>query len=264
MLKGAIHIHSTYSDGEFTLEELREVLVGEGCTFLCVADHAEYFNTHKLREYVAHCTALSDQRFLIVPGLEYRSHEGMHILGYGMTTQVATTDLQKIIEGIEKEGGVPVIAHPKESMFGTIESLRSLPKGIEIWNSKYDGQYAPRPATIALLQRLKQRKPDIQAFYGQDLHWRHQHRGVFTLAQCETLRRDSILQVLANGHYCGSKDDRILPSSGDFSQEMVQRFDVVHRRSARLQKLLKTGKRLSDRLGIKVPSGLKAQIRRVV
>lgn len=264
MLKGAIHTHSTYSDGEFTLEELREVLVAGGCKFLCVADHAEYFDAKELRKFVDHCTALSDQRFLIVPGLEYRSQEGMHILGYGMTTQVATTDLQKIIEGIEKKGGIPVIAHPKESMFGLIESLRSLPKGIEIWNSKYDGQYAPRPATIVLLQRLKQRKPDMRAFYGQDLHWRHQHRGLFTLAQCETLQRDSILHVLASGHYCGSKGGTVLPSSGDFPQKMVHRFDVVHRRSARLQKLLEAGKRLSDRLGVKVPPGLKAQIRRVV
>ena len=33
MLKGALHIHSTYSDGDFTLEELRGIFVRAGCRF---------------------------------------------------------------------------------------------------------------------------------------------------------------------------------------------------------------------------------------
>ena len=40
MLRGALHIHSTWSDGEFTLSELRHILVGAGCRFACVTDHA--------------------------------------------------------------------------------------------------------------------------------------------------------------------------------------------------------------------------------
>jgi hypothetical protein len=36
MFKGAMHIHSTYSDGEFTLPELREVFLAERCAFVCM------------------------------------------------------------------------------------------------------------------------------------------------------------------------------------------------------------------------------------
>jgi aryl-alcohol dehydrogenase-like predicted oxidoreductase len=46
-----------------------------------------------------------------------------------------------------------------------------LPDGIEVWNSKYDGRYAPRPGTFEMLARTKVRRPDVRAFYGQDLHW---------------------------------------------------------------------------------------------
>ena len=52
MLKGAIHLHSTYSDGEFTLSELREVMISAGCDFVCMTDHAESFDDEKLEAYV--------------------------------------------------------------------------------------------------------------------------------------------------------------------------------------------------------------------
>jgi hypothetical protein len=263
VLKGAIHTHSTYSDGEFTLEELREIFVAKGCAFVCVADHAESFDSEKLNVYLRHCEVLSDNSFLFVPGLEYAAREGMHVLGYGMTTLLATKDLQEIVSHIESEGGISVIAHPKEGMFGSIETLKYLPKGLEVWNSKYDGRYAPRPGTIALFHRLRQRRPDMQAFYGQDLHWKRQYRGLLNLVQCETLGRDSVLRALASGRYCGSKDGLVLPASGEFPHELLQRFAVAHRRSARLQRLLKGGKRLLDRLGISVPAAVKAQMRRL-
>ncbi len=53
MFKGAIHLHSVYSDGEFTLAELREALVAAGCSFACMTDHAEYFDRLMTRDYVA-------------------------------------------------------------------------------------------------------------------------------------------------------------------------------------------------------------------
>ena len=50
------------------------------------------------------------------------------------------------------------------------EQFEPLPDGVEVWNTKYDGQYAPRPGTFELLGRLKTRRPDVRAFYGLDLH----------------------------------------------------------------------------------------------
>src|SRR5271157_4728099 len=58
MLKGAMHAHSTYSDGEFTLAELRRVFLEEGCAFVCMTDHAEHFAPDQLSQYIAECQAL--------------------------------------------------------------------------------------------------------------------------------------------------------------------------------------------------------------
>src|ERR1044072_3941464 len=111
MLKGAIHVHSTYSDGEFTLAQLREVYLSLGCRFVCMTDHAEAFSEAKLARYKAECESLSAERFRFVPGLEFNCDRRMHVLGFGVTRRVETTDPQAAIRHIKAAGGLAVIAH---------------------------------------------------------------------------------------------------------------------------------------------------------
>lgn len=263
MLKGALHIHSTYSDGEFTLGELREIFLGENCSFLCMTDHAEYFDEESIRRYVAECNTLSDANFRLVPGLEYRCEQNMHILGYYATTLSQKTNPQEIIRHIDEQGGLAVIAHPRDDFFEWIETFTTLPQGVETWNSKYDGRYAPRSGTFALLQRLRQRAPGMRAFYGLDLHWKKQFRNFFVTLECDSLEPSAILAALATGEYTAQKDDLLLPSSGILPEPLLQQFDRVHARSHRMWRLLKNGKQTLDRFGIRVPESLKAQLRRI-
>jgi len=263
MLKGAMHIHSTYSDGEFTLPELREIFLAEGCAFVCMNDHAEYFDEESIQLYVRECDALSDEKLVFVAGLEFECEGRMHILGYGATRLANTTDPQEVIHHIDSQGAVSVIAHPKDEFFSWIENFMVLPRGIETWNSKYDGRYAPRPGTFALLQKLKQRKPDMRAFYGQDLHWKKQFRGLFVDLECDSAKLAPILSALANGNYHGLKDKLQLPSSGALPQELLTEFGRVHNRSYRMWRFLKTGKQMLNQLGIRFPESLKAQLRRI-
>ena len=203
MLKGAMHVHSTYSDGEFTLAELRRVFLDEGCAFVCMTDHAEYFDPDKLRQYQDECQTLSDDQFLFVAGLEYSCEQRMHILGYGATQRVDSQDPETVIRHIDQLGAISVIAHPKTDFFEWIEKFETLPRGIETWNTKYDGRYAPRPETFALLQRLRARKPEMRAFYGQDLHWKKQFRGIFvqldSASTSAPTKTQGILTALTNG-----------------------------------------------------------------
>jgi len=168
-----------------------------------------------------------------------------------------------------------VIAHPKDDFFSWIEGFEVLPKGIEVWNSKYDGRYAPRPGTFALLQRLRERAPQMQAFYGQDLHWKKQFRGLCVTVDCGALDPSAILAALAAGKYSGSysaapartrsahEDELLLPSSGVLTEAQLFAFEQSQARSRRIRQLLKTGKQTLDRIGIRVPQSLKAQLRRI-
>lgn len=263
MLKAVLHTHSTYSDGEFTLSELKKIFSAHGCSVVCMTDHAESFDESKLAEYVRECAALSDDQFIFVCGLEYECEQRMHILGYGTTALAHTTDPQRVIRHIEDTGGLAVIAHPKDTMFPWIETFDVLPLGIETWNSKYDGRYAPRPATFDLLLRLRHRRPDMKAFYGQDLHWKKQFRGLFTELECNSLTRDAVLGALSAGAYSGVKGDLRLPSSGELSPALAARFAAQHAKSDRIRNFLKAGKKSIDSLGITVPASIKAQLRRI-
>jgi hypothetical protein len=172
MLNGAIHIHSTWSDGEFTLAELRDVYRAAGCVFVGMTDHAESFSAESLERYVAECASLSDADFTMIPGLEFTCLNRMHVLGLGTTALATSRDPQDVIARIDELGGISVIAHPMDSAFAWIETFTTLPRGIEVWNTKYDGRYAPRVGTFDLLARLQARRSDMKAFYGQDMHWK--------------------------------------------------------------------------------------------
>lgn len=263
MLKGAMHLHSTYSDGEFTLRELRGIFLAEGCRFACVTDHAECFDDTSIQDYVEECASLSDEKFVVVAGLEYRCKHNMHILGYGATKLAQTADPQEVIRHIDSQSALSVIAHPKDEFFPLIESFESLPLGIEVWNTKYDGRYAPRPGTFALLQRLRQRCPATLAFFGQDLHWKKQFRGMFVEVDCALAKAEAILPALARGDFYATKDSYRFPSSGVVSEERLAEFGRTQGRSYRMWRLLKNGKKLLNRAGIKVPNSIKAQLRRI-
>jgi len=263
MLKGAFHLHSTYSDGEFTLAQLREIFLSAGCRTACMTDHAESFHLAKLAAYLEECTSLSDDRFRFVPGLEFECERKMHILAYGMATLLSTRDPEHVIRSIRASGGIAVIAHPKDDAFAWIESFEELPDGIEVWNTKYDGRYAPRPGTFRLVQRLRQRKPDLLAFYGQDLHWRKQYRGITVEVGCASPEPQEILQTLRRGNYVARNGKMELPSSGAVSEELLHRFSIVHQRSAWLRQWMRRVKNLADRFGIGIPLSVKAQLRRI-
>ena len=263
MLKAALHVHSTYSDGEFTLAGLKRIFTDDGCSVVGITDHADSFDEPKLADYISECAYLSDNRFLFLCGLEYGCEEQMHILGYGTTALVQTQDPQNVIRHIEEHDGLAVIAHPKDSMFPWIESFAVLPLGIETWNSKYDGRYAPRPGTFELLHRLRARRSGMRAFYGQDLHWKKQFRGLFTELQCDSVNRSGILNALAIGKYSGVKADLRLPSTGEISPELAAQFAARHAQSDRMRNFLKAGKKAIDKLGITPPGSIKSHLRRI-
>jgi hypothetical protein len=263
VLQGALHIHSTYSDGEFTLAELRELFIAAGCRFACVTDHADWFDDARLADYRRECSERSDDRFRFIAGLEYECVGRMHVLGYGVTTQIDSTDPEQVIARIQTLGGIAVIAHPKETAFADIEGFDRLPHGIEVWNSKYDGRYAPRPGTFALLERLKKRRSDMCAFYGQDLHWRRQYRQLFTVVESDVLARDAVLAALAEGRYIGVKENQTLPSDGVLPPLLLARFARANSRSQRMRTWVRRIKGWADGAGIAVPAAIKTQLRRM-
>jgi predicted metal-dependent phosphoesterase TrpH len=268
----ALHLHSTYSDGEYTLAELRDVFLRAGCRVIAVTDHAEAFSSEKLARYVAECADLSDEHITLVPSLEFACRDKMHILGYGVTRRYESDEPQDILRHIANEGGVAVIAHPRTDFFDWIRRFDELPQGIEVWNSKYDGRQAPRPETFRLVTELRSRKPDLHGFFGIDLHWRKQFRSLHVqlLNAANTLpnstshaARVALLDTLRGGHFVGLCRELRLPSHAGLPDALLRKFEVRHRNYQRFRKAMFTAKRMAESLGARAPAGLKAQLRRL-
>jgi hypothetical protein len=262
-VKGALHVHSTFSDGEFSLEDLRHIYAALGYRFACLTDHAEYFDGRKLTGYLAEADSLSDESFCFIPGLEFECPGRMHILGFGMTSLLATRDPCLVIRSIEEQGSISVVAHPRTKDFGCIEGLEYPPTGIEVWNSKYDGRYAPRIETFELIRRVRGRHPHVRAFYGQDLHFRKQYTGLHVELRSAGLDSKSIISALREGRFVGRSADLHLTADGSLDQSHAQRFQRMHRRSRQMRGLAGGTKGVLDSLGLSIPARLKTQLRRL-
>ena len=265
MIRASLHMHSTWSDGEFSIADLRDLFVAEGCRVICVTDHADAFDEQRVAAYVAECAALSDARALVLPSLEFGCADRTHILGFGVTALTEATGPDAVIAHISDAGGVSVIAHPRTEAFERIASMRTIPDGIEAWNTKYDGKRAPRPETFALIRQLRERRPDLHAFFGIDLHWRRQFRGLHVMLDLPddgtAPTREAVLGALARGAFRGVTSGVELASSGDVPADTLARFAMLQRRSRTLRSVLRGARRLADVVGIRPPAGLKARLR---
>lgn len=263
-MKAALHVHSTYSDGELSIAELRQVYLALDCRIVCMTDHAEAFGVRSLQAHVAECQALSDDRLQFLPGLEYACRNGMHVLGFGVTSRVPSNDPQTVIRHIKDAGGIAVIAHPRITAFDWIESFDELPHGIETWNTKYDGRHAPRAETFELLRRVRARDPNLHAFYGQDMHEADQPRTLFTVLESEQSTRGDILHALGSGRYFGLDGRTRLPPDGVLVAPTLARFARTHAATEGIRHVARAAHRLAERLGIPIPRPVRTHARRML
>src|SRR5215471_8826826 len=164
-LKGVLHVHSVFSDGDESLERIVTVLKTAGMSFAAVSDHAEVFDDRRMEEYVRVCESLSDRSFVVIPGLEFALKGGtIHILGYGLTKRVRFLHLEELVEGIHDAGGIAVLAHPPVGSINMIGSIKNKLDGIEIWNGRYDGTAAPRADSFQLLRRIRSTNTKAAAY----------------------------------------------------------------------------------------------------
>lgn len=261
-MKGVLHVHSTYSDGELSLPELRREYERRGYRFACLTDHAEHLDDRGVAAYRAECDDLSDDRFRFIAGLEYECPGRMHILGLGTTALIDTRDPQALIREIALNGGISVIAHPRTQDFGIIRALAQPADGIEVWNSKYDGRYAPRAETFALVREVREEFPRVRAFYGQDLHFRNQYMGLHVEVS-SSLDALAIVEALRAGDHVGRTEQLELAPDGTLDPLLGERFMRAHSRALQVRRLAGRAKALLDRAGLGVPQGVKTQLRRL-
>ncbi|MBN2335208.1 CehA/McbA family metallohydrolase [Candidatus Bathyarchaeota archaeon] len=134
--RGNLHTHTVHSDGHLTPEEHVDLYRRAGYGFLAITDHGKYIDTR----------GLASAGFAMIQGQEVSvgstsAGSLYHIIALGIQEPVAVREAdpdenpQRVIDLINAQGGVAVIAHPYWSGL-THAELLALKRycGVEVYN----------------------------------------------------------------------------------------------------------------------------------
>ena len=178
-ITGIIHVHSEFSsDGFHSVADLADFARQSGFRFVGLTDHSEDLSAEDIQSLQRECIKCSDELLIMIPGLEFRCQEDVHILGIGVTENITSVDPVTVASEIQERGGLALLAHPGRNEYQFPRELCRVLDGIEIWNAGYDGRFVPPLANLRLLEEARAINPAVLGFGGADLHGFDQPPGV--------------------------------------------------------------------------------------
>jgi len=199
---GILHVHTTYShDGKLNLSELVRLCKVREYKFLIVTEHAEDMTRESMAKFVQECKLLSNKDLVVIPGLEFMCDD-VHILGLGIVEILYASSPKALIDKIHEHDGVAVLAHMSYYEKIPWESLSGL-DGVEIWNARYDGRFAPKIGCFRTLKKLKKFNHNFVGYCGLDLHSYYEFGKLSIIVDVKDEKIDSrmILDALKKGEF---------------------------------------------------------------
>jgi hypothetical protein len=202
MLRGALHLHTTVShDGKMNLSELSEFLKLRDYNFIAVTEHSYDITQDSIDKLAEESRKLSDDNFIIIPGIEFRCWHNIDILGYGTTKTCDSDNPEIIIEHIRSHGGVAVWAHPTIKKYPVSEDWIKKLDGFEIWNNSNDGKFLPQIKPIKKYQKYRSLNPKLKAFCGLDLHGKRSFRQIAMMIDHPKPNSGEIISAMKRGDF---------------------------------------------------------------
>lgn len=204
--RGAFHAHSTYSyDGRDTLERLAGELRRRGFHFLLLTEHDDQLTPETYARVVAAAEELSGQDFLVVPGLEIRcwrrEREQWHLAAVGVRDWISRGAIQEVVSAVRAAGGLAIFLHPYKHASSIEPSELGIFDGIEVWNGKFDGFYAPQGRTLRLFRSVQKFEAHPSFYCGHDLHGVDGIAPLLLEVDADRLHRDAIIEQLRRSDF---------------------------------------------------------------
>ncbi len=151
--KADLHMHSTYSDGIGTIEQILDhVQHKTDLDVIAVTDHDVIEGSLRTRDL----WEKGNYRFDFVVGEEVSTKEG-HLLGLFIEKRVPQgLSMERSIDLIHEQGGLAIIAHPLHPLFKHSCSRETMDRihntddvwfdAVETWNASFCGIYANQQA----------------------------------------------------------------------------------------------------------------------
>lgn len=166
----AVHVHSEWSyDARWSLRALADAFAKRRYDAVLMSEHDRGFDEARWQEYRQACAEASDDRILLVPGMEYEDADSVvHVPVWGEELPFlgAARPTSDLLGDARDAGGFCVFAHPwrRDAYARYDDEWTPFLGAVEIWNRQYDG-IAPHPDGLALAERL-----GLPPFLGLDFH----------------------------------------------------------------------------------------------
>ena len=206
LTKTLFHLHTVISgDSEIELEDLVEYAKAVKINVLVLLEHYEAVKKYGLANYFHTVEKSCRDNFLILPGIEVSTNQGLHIGVLGLNTGLAENlplDAQNLINYSDSHTGFSVILHPSNSDLEAL-SLMDLSgvSAIEVWNSHRDSKYTFNLGAYSFFLSFKQKYPNIIPLAGVDLHSWHQFKDLIIEADLTATSQKEFLSALTAENY---------------------------------------------------------------
>ncbi len=131
-MKADLHIHTNFSDGLSSSQEIVKAAVEKGIDCICITDHQE------IKGAIEAVRFGFDKDILVIPGIEITTKSG-HILGINIKKIIPNgLSAKETVKEIRKQGGLAVIPHffawPLNRFRGKKEDFLAV-DAIEVFNA---------------------------------------------------------------------------------------------------------------------------------
>jgi hypothetical protein len=194
LYKGLFHLHSHFSyDANLLLEELVQYIKRE-YNFAIFTEHTNALTKQQAQSFIKECKRLSGEQFLAIPAFEFPCEENnVHVIALGVEETPSINDFEDLLSWIRRKGGISIIAHPKRAVLPKAEF-----DGLEIWNLREDGGWAPSFSTLNACKRLWKGR---LLFVGLDLHTMQELSSLFLEVQSKRLCKEDIISSIKRGNF---------------------------------------------------------------
>jgi hypothetical protein len=216
LFAGELHLHSTHSDGRWTVEEIAEAARARPVDFMFLTDHNTVTGVSALRRAVA-------GRIPVHAGQEMTTFRG-HALALGLAEWLdwrAGLDgrtIDDVARAVRAAGGVMIVAHPDAPPDPICTGCQwthadfdpALADGVEVWGGLWDGPEERNQGCLDLWRRWLNDGHRLAATGATDAHRHEDWLGAvpLTYVRADDLSLESILAAIRAG--------RTFVSSGPF------------------------------------------------
>ncbi len=265
-----LHVHSSFSyDSKTDLADIARIARAQGIGCVLMSEHNNTMDAQQMASFVARCEDLSDERLLIIPGLELSfDHNCVHLLAFGISEYIDSfaegCTFRSLVDAVHQADGLAVLAHPSHRSGVARLQARDLEvlDGIEIWNVKSGNRFLPTHADMSTLSSVRATKRASLAFAGLDWHHLNRFSRLILRVDTSALTRDAVLRSLKGGSYSIRNGLVSVPAAQSLRGGRWRLYGLVSHGLAEARKTAYRWQAALESRGVTTPAFVRALARR--